>query len=160
MKKTAVFLLALFFFATAYALSSFQAAYKPTDFLLNDLTGKPISSAIYKGKAVLMVFFRAECPGCQQELPQIEQLYEKYRSKKFDVLGVNVREDADVVRAFARDNKLSFTVILDDAGGLASAYQIKFIPRIVILDRSGKIRFSSYGIPMKDIEKEIKKVLK
>jgi peroxiredoxin len=160
MKKTAVFLFALILFAAAYSFNCFSLPNKSTDFLLNDLTGKPVSSTVYKGKTVLMVFFRAECPGCQQELPQIEQIYEKYRSKKFDVLGVNVNEDANVVRSFAKDNKLSFTVILDDAGALAAAYQIKFIPRIVLLDRSGKIRFSSYGIPMKDLEKEIKKVLK
>jgi peroxiredoxin len=160
MKKSVLFLLALILFATAYSFSCFPAANKPIDFLLNDVTGKPISSNLYKGKAVMMVFFRTECPGCQQELPQIEQLYQKLRSKKFDVLAISIKEDADTVRSFVRDNKLSYTVILDDAGGLASAYQVRYIPRIVLLDRTGKIRFTSYGIPMKDLEKEVKKVLK
>jgi len=149
----------MFMIAAALLFSAVPASAKATDFLLNDLNGKPISSNIYKGKAVLLAFFRTECPACQDEMPQIEPLYKKYRSKKFDIVGISVREDADVVKAFARDKKLSFTVVLDDEGGLASAYQVRFIPRLILLDKSGKIKFTSYSIPAQDLEKEIKKLL-
>jgi peroxiredoxin len=160
MKKTAVFLLALFFSVTAFALSGVPATSKSTDFVLNDLRGKPVSFNSYKGKALLLVFFRTECPACQQELPQLEPLYKKYRSKNFDVLAVSIKEDAYIVRSFARENKLSFTVLLDDDGALAAAYKVRFIPRLFVVDRSGNIKFSSYAVPVEDIEKEIKKILK
>ncbi len=139
------------------AFSSAPKTEKAADFSLKDLSGKLVSLNTYKGKTVLLAFFQTTCPACQDELPQLEPLYQKYRSKSFDVIAVSIRESSDAVRLFAGKNKLSFTVLLDDEGAAARAYNVRFIPRIFILDRSGNIAFSSYSIPAGDLEKEIKK---
>lgn len=157
MKKTTVLLIALFISTAAFAFSSAPKAEKAADFSLKDLSGKQVSLSSYKGKALLLAFFQTTCPACQDELPQLERLYQKYRSKNFDVIAVSIRESADTVRLFVRKNKLSFTVLLDENVEVSRAYKVRFIPSIFILDRSGHITFSSYSVPAADLEKEIKK---
>jgi peroxiredoxin len=160
MKKTTVLLLALLISAAAFALSPAPKAEKAADFSLRDMSGRQVSLNAYKGKAVLLAFFQTTCPACQDELPQLEPLYQKYRSKNFDIIAVSIRESADTVRLFARKNKLSFTVLLDYNAEASRAYKVRYIPRIFIVDRSGNITFSSYSIPAADLEKEIKKAAK
>lgn len=133
---------------------------KAKDFKLEDLSGKTVSLDSFKGHTVLMVFFTTWCPSCQDEVPQIEQIYEKYRSRDFEVLGVNIREEAKSVQLFAKENKLTFTVLLDKNGSVAKAYKVRNIPKIFILDRTGKILFCSQYLPMEQIEKEVIKALK
>lgn len=161
MKKSAIFLIVvLLISAAAFAFNSAPKTDKAADFSLKDLSGKTVSLNSYKGKVVLLAFFQTTCPSCRHEMPQLESLYKKYKSKNFDVLVVSIREGANIVRPFVRNNKLSFTVLLDEKGDVATAYNIKFIPRIFILDRSGNIEFSSHYVPKEDLEKGIKKAIR
>ncbi|MFH1710100.1 MAG: TlpA disulfide reductase family protein, partial [bacterium] len=109
-------LLILFVSAAAFAFSPAPTTDKTAQFSLKDISGKTVSLNSYKGKAVLLAFFQTTCPSCRDEMPQLEAVYQKYRSKNFDVLAVSIRESANVVRIFARENKLSFTVLLDEKG--------------------------------------------
>ena len=159
MKKSAIFLLILFVSAAAFGFSSAPNTNKAMDFTLKDLSGNSIPLNSYKGKVVLLAFFDTDCPACQDEIPQLEPIYQKYKGKNFDVLAINLRENADVVRLFAGKNKISFPVLLDEKGSVGAAYKIRFIPRIFILDRAGEIKFRSYYLPAEDIESEVKKAL-
>jgi peroxiredoxin len=160
MKKAAIFLIVLFISAAAFAFSPAPTAEKAGDLPLKDLSGKTVSLNSYKGKVILLVIFQTTCPSCRHEMSEVESLYLKYRSKDFDVLAVSVAEDANVVRLFARENKLTFTFLLDKEGGIARAYNVRFIPRTLILDRSGNVEFNSHYIPAEDLEKGIKKAIK
>jgi peroxiredoxin len=160
MKKTAIFLIILFLSAAAFALSKVPVPDKASVFTLKDLSGQTVSLNSYMGKVVLLVFFQTWCPVCQDEMPQLESIYKKYRSKDFDVLAIDMRESAEIVRLFASENKLSFKILLDEKGSVSAAYKVRFIPRIFILDRSGAIKFDSYYIQADDLERELKKSLK
>jgi thiol-disulfide isomerase/thioredoxin len=39
-------------------------------------------------------FWATWCGPCRQEMPQLDRLYQKYKSSGFVLLGVNVDEDA------------------------------------------------------------------
>ena len=160
MKKTAIFLIILFISAAAFALSKVPAPNKSGDFTLKDLSGQTVPLHSYNGKVVLLVFFQVGCPVCQDEMPQIESIYKKYRSKDFDILAIDLRESAEMVRLFASENKLSYEILLDEKGSAGAAYKVKFIPRIYILDRSGAIKFDSYYVQADDLEREVKKALR
>jgi peroxiredoxin len=160
MKKSAIFLLVLFISAAAFAFSNIPTSSKIKDFALKDLSGNKVSLDSYNGKVVLLVFFTTWCPSCQDEIPQIEAIYRKYRSKNFEAVGVNLRENRDSVQIFAKENKISFTILLDEKGDVGALYKVKYIPMIFILDRSGQIKYSSLYPPAEDIEREVKKALK
>jgi peroxiredoxin len=161
MKKSAILLLfILVLSAAASAFSNVPTPNKSKEFALKDMSGNAVSLNSYKGKVVLLAFFQTECPPCQEEIPQLEPIYQKYRSKNFDVIAVSMKENANIVRLFAGKNNLSFHVLLDEEGSVAAAYNVRFIPRIFILDRTGKIVFNSYYISAEDLEKEIIRTLR
>ena len=159
MKKPAILLFILFISAAAFAFSSAPAPEKIKDFTLNDLSGNPVPLDSFNGKVVLLAFFTTWCPSCQDEIPQLEAIYRKYKANNFEVVGVNLRESRNSVKVFANENKLSFTVLLDEKGEVGTIYKVKYIPRIFILDRFGQIKYSSHYMPAADIEKEVKKAL-
>jgi peroxiredoxin len=159
MKKIlpAIFLIALILL---FGFGCAPAPGKTKTLILNDLSGKPVSLDSLKGKVVLLVFFATWCPSCQDEIPQVETIYRKYRSKNFEAVGINLREDRGSVQIFAKKNKISFTILLDQKGDAGALYKVKFIPNIFILNRSGQIKYSSLYLPAEDIEREVKKALK
>jgi len=160
MKK---FILPSIFLIALIVLSGFSSAPAPEkmkNFTLNDLSGNPVPLDSYNGKVVLLVFFATWCPPCQDEIPQLEAIYRKYKAKNFEVIGINLRETGNSVKVFANENKLSFTVLLDEKGDVGSLYKVKYIPKIFILDKNSEVKFTSHYLPAAEIEKEINKILR
>jgi len=158
MKKIIFLLIIIFAAAGAFAMGT--PPNSTTDnFLLNDLSGKPISLDSYKGHVVLVAFFTTWCPSCQDEMPQLEQLYNKYRSREFSVLGVNIKGTKEEVKSFMDGYKLTFPVVLDDDGSVSMQYKVRYIPRLFLFDKSGKVIFNAQYLPYELIEKEVAKAL-
>jgi glutathione peroxidase len=56
------------------------------DFNVNDIDGKPFDLSSLKGKKVLIVNVASQC-GYTPQYEQLQQLYQKYGSKNFVILG-------------------------------------------------------------------------
>ena len=107
-----------------------------------DLDGKPISLADYRGKVVLLDFWAVWCGPCLGEIPRIKAVYEKYRDKGFDVIGVSLDEDAAVLREFIKEKEMPWRQIFDGqgwSGQLVQQYGVRSIPAPFLIDREGKV---------------------
>lgn len=60
-------------------------------FQLPDLSGEMRSLEELKGRVTMVNFFFPSCSGCNQELPFLKKLYEKYRGFGFSLISINVR---------------------------------------------------------------------
>jgi thiol-disulfide isomerase/thioredoxin len=77
-----------------------SAAPEP-DVTFKDLDGKEVALSGYKGKVVLVNFWATWCEPCQIEIPWLIEMQQKYSSKGFTVLGVDVDDENNkVVSAF------------------------------------------------------------
>lgn len=126
-----------------------------TAFTLNDLDGNPHSLNDYKGKIVVLHIATTWCPFCNAEAPYLEELYQKYKEKGVDVLLVDVKEPAALVREKLKErHQLSFPILLDTDGIMAASYAPEgVLPNLardevmlasnLLIDRNGKIRFMS-----------------
>jgi glutathione peroxidase len=56
------------------------------DYKANDLSGKEIDLAAYKGKVLLIVNIASKC-GFTPQLGGLEEIYEKYKDRGFEVIG-------------------------------------------------------------------------
>jgi cytochrome c biogenesis protein CcmG/thiol:disulfide interchange protein DsbE len=72
------------------------------DVTFKNLDGKEVSLGEYKGKVVLVNFWATWCEPCQIEIPWLIEMQQRYASRGFTVLGVDVDEENNkVVSAFA-----------------------------------------------------------
>ena len=114
------------------------------DFSEQDLDGKPLSIASYKGKVVLIDFWATWCSPCRAEIPNVVKTYQKYHDKGFEVIGVSLdkADDKDALIRFAKENNMPWRQYFDGqfwTNKLAAKYGVTAIPMTYLLDGDGKI---------------------
>jgi peroxiredoxin len=121
------------------ALSLGQVA---PDFELPTPDGKMVKLSDLRGKYVMIDFWAAWCKPCREENPNVVRLYEEYKDKGFDIIGVSLDRTKEAwVEAIEQDG-LTWTQVSDLAyfnSAAATLYQIEAIPATYLLDPEGKI---------------------
>lgn len=112
------------------------------DFSQPDTAGVPVSLSSLRGNYVLVDFWASWCGPCRQENPNLVAAYNKYKSKKFTVLGVSLDKAKQAwVDAIAMDG-LTWTHVSDLQGWqntVAQQFQIYSIPQNFLIDPNGKV---------------------
>ena len=129
-------------------------------FALDDLEGRKITLADYKGNAVVVLDFWATwCGPCKASLPALAAFRRKYMAQGVEVLSVNLREDSGTIRAFLDSEHYDLHVLLDRLGAIAGAYNVTGIPTMVVVDKNGGIRDRIVGY-RPDLEDHLEAVIK
>jgi cytochrome c biogenesis protein CcmG/thiol:disulfide interchange protein DsbE len=142
-------------------------------FALEDLSGKTVSLADYKGKAVLVNFWATWCSPCKIETPWLIELRNQYASQGFEILGVSTESDGvgkDDKAAWDKNKALIAKSVqqmhmpypvLIDGDSISDQYGgLDELPTSFFLDRKGNVVAAQLGLTSKsDIEDNIKKAL-
>lgn len=91
----------------------------------------------FRGKVVLLTFGATWCPMCAIELRELEMAQHKLAGHPIQIVAVLIDDDRARVRAFVRENGLSFPVLADDGGKLQSKYKVLSLPATIALDAEG-----------------------
>jgi cytochrome c biogenesis protein CcmG/thiol:disulfide interchange protein DsbE len=141
------------------------------NFTLQDLSGKKVSLADYRGKAVLINFWATWCGPCKIETPWLVELRNQYASKGFEILGVSLddldpddktrfaEEKRDIAK-FAAQEHMQYPVLID-GGSIDKPYGgLDALPTSYFVDREGNVVAAQLGLTSKaDIEGNIHKAL-
>lgn len=117
------------------------------------LDGKPVKLEDYKGKVLLIDFWATWCGPCVAELPEVKALYEKFKEKGFDILGVSLDEEKEALEEFLKSEKVPWRQIFDGKGwesALVEPYGVQGIPMTFLVDGEGKV--IELGLRGKDLE--------
>jgi peroxiredoxin len=98
------------------------------DFSLETLDGQTIALSDLRGQVLLINFWASWCLPCREEMPAIQQVYERYRDQDFVVLAVNLQEQDAQVTAFTDRLELTFPVLIDRDGSVFDRYRVMALP--------------------------------
>lgn len=141
------------------------------EFSLDDLNGKKVSLADYKGKAVLLNFWATWCAPCKVEIPWFLKLREQYAGQGFEIIGVSsddldkddkaklFTEKAEIAK-FVEQQKMTYPVLID-GDAISHPYGgVDSLPTSFFIDRKGTIVAQTIGlVPRDEIEADIRKAL-
>jgi thiol-disulfide isomerase/thioredoxin len=125
-------------------------------FRIQTLTGKSLSSEEWKGHVVVLSFWATWCTPCHAELPEVQALQNKYRGNPnvliFALDSATGGDTSAKAQAYLDRKKLTLTGTIDSLGAdgdswgpAARSLNIKGIPTIYVLDRSGRLRATHQG---------------
>ena len=109
------------------------------DFGALDLDEQPVELNALRGRPVWINFWATWCPPCKTEMPLMEQKYQQYRAEGLVLIGVNLQEAPEAVRAWVGD-RFGWHFLLDRDGKLADLYQVEGLPSHIFIDRAGVTR--------------------
>jgi peroxiredoxin len=112
------------------------------DVTLPQQDGSRLSLSSLRGKWVLVDFWASWCGPCRKENPQVVALYNQYKDRGFDILGVSLDESKDQWLDAVRKDGLPWHQVCDlmgARGAAVHAYDVQTIPMTVLVDKDGKI---------------------
>src|SRR5690625_4673750 len=111
------------------------------DFTLKTNTGENLRLAEQRGKVVMINFWASWCAPCRQEMPFLDELYQRYERAGFTLFGVNVEQDNSAAQRFLEEIEVSFPILFDPTSDVSRAYQVSAMPTTVMVDRDGQVRY-------------------
>jgi cytochrome c biogenesis protein CcdA/thiol-disulfide isomerase/thioredoxin len=110
-------------------------------FKLKDLIGK---------KVILVDFMTYSCINCQRTYPYLKDWYQKYKDKGLEIVAIQTPEFSfekriENVTRSAKENGLTFPIVLDNDYGTWNAYRNQYWPHKYLIDLNGNIVYDHIG---------------
>lgn len=90
-----------------------------------------------KGKVVLLNFWSSSCAPCRKEMPALQALYERYRSRGLVVVGIDPEDFRGQARKFLEAHVVTYPNVLDTAYAVTAAYSVAATPETFVINRAG-----------------------
>jgi thiol-disulfide isomerase/thioredoxin len=129
-------------------------------FQTKDLTGKPLSTADWKGKAVLLNFWATWCPPCREEIPSLIALQRKYGNRLL-IIGMSEDEDSpeDVLK-FAQRMGINYPVAMATQQIVTAWGGVEALPTTFLIDSQGRVMGKHRGLhSVEEYDRDIKALL-
>lgn len=111
-------------------------------FTLPGLDGHEVSLADFRGKFVVLDFWASWCRDCVKDIPDMKALVGKYASDNIVFVGVSLDTDRRRLETMIGEKGIDWLQLCDLKGWdspVGKAYDIHWIPTVVIVDPEGKI---------------------
>ena len=118
---------------------------KAINFNVKDLDGNDLSLEQYRGNVILLDFWAVWCKPCIAEMPNVKQVYEKYKDKNFQIIGVSLDNSRDTLVGYLEKEGIAWPQVFDGNGWdnqVAKMYGIRGIPHMYLIDGDGIVRKS------------------
>ncbi|MFD2597999.1 TlpA family protein disulfide reductase [Sphingobacterium corticis] len=125
-----------------------------------DLDGSPYGLSDLRGQYVLVDFWASWCPPCREENPKLVKLYEEFKDKNFEILGISFDKEFENWEKAVKEDNLTWKHISDLQGwnNYASlVYGVKAIPQNLLIDPDGVV--IARNLHGDDLRKKLMEVL-
>jgi len=108
------------------------------------LDGQIINNENIKGKVVVFQFTASWCSVCIKEMPHLEkEVWQRFKDDDFILIGVDLMEDLEVVKAFITKTEVTYPFTIDSDGSFFESFTLPKagVTRNIVIDQEGKISF-------------------
>ncbi len=134
---------------------------KGPDVRAQDINGE-FKSIYEKTAPIIVVFmFSPDCEHCQEQAPEIQRLYEKWKTQGVDFYGIAVNTTEPEWREFVKKSGFTFTNVFDPTNrAIYAKYYVDITPELYILNKDRIIVAKNLvaGQLEKIFERELKKI--
>lgn len=112
------------------------------DFELPNENNALINTEAYRGNILIIDFWASWCAPCRKKIPQLIDLYRKFKSKNVKMISVSLDTDRlKWIKAIQNENMEWDNVIQNDEfeGKVVKIFGVKAIPSIFLIDTKGKL---------------------
>jgi len=130
------------------------------DFALPDLKGDSIRLSSMKGKVFLLDFWASWCVPCRFSNKQLVKLYDKYKDKGFEIVGVSLDDNRNAWKKAVNKDKITWLQINDNGGWDAMSamkWNINAIPASFLIDKEGNV--VAFDPEKQELENKIRQLL-
>jgi cytochrome c biogenesis protein CcmG, thiol:disulfide interchange protein DsbE len=113
------------------------------------LEGGETTLAEWRGKAIILNFWATWCIPCRLEMPALQTIQDS--NENIVVVGVNYQESPERAQEFVEELGITFPMLLDRNGDLASELDVIGLPTTFFIDAEGRITGSHVG-PVEEAE--------
>jgi len=153
MRKYILLIISLLLIAAPTNAISISLGEQAPDFNLRSASGEPVASSEFKGKTLVLIFWRTGQSRSVMALKEAAEIMRDYEKKGVSVIGViEEAESLEEAQKVFEDNKISYPLLIDDRQAY-SDFGIRVFPTTVIIDKDGLL---AYDIPSHPLTYKIK----
>jgi thiol-disulfide isomerase/thioredoxin len=116
------------------------------NFELTGLDGSKKSVGDLPHKLMLVNFWATWCDACIEEMPSMVELRNKYASKGFEILAINVDDKpSTAVPPLVKSMNVTFPIFTDTENTLSQIFDVHAIPLSVMINQDRKILMIESG---------------
>lgn len=118
---------------------------KPLDMSFTAIDGTTVDLAKLRGKVVLVDFWASWCTPCVKEIPHLKELYDKYHTKGFEIIGITLdgKEAEETVNSIIESKKILWPQRFEGVGfhddNYRQLYGIGSLPTVWLVSKEGII---------------------
>lgn len=118
-------------------------------FTLTSIKGEKVSLSDFKSKIIVLEWTNHECPVVKRHVAKkqtMQKTLQRFKDKGVVWLAIDsshfCEEKLDGVKTFAKENDVSYPVLLDASGKVGRAYEAKTTPHMFVIDQKGVLVYS------------------
>ena len=109
--------------------------------IVKDLKGETLRLTDLKGKYVLIDFWATWCAPCVDETPKLQNLYDEYHAKGFEIVGVSLDDSLQPLNDFLKTRKIPWPQVHNTTCGsdLLAKFDVSTIPASFLVGPDGTV---------------------
>ncbi len=104
----------------------------------------PASINALRGKVAVIEFWATWCGPCQLTMPVLDSWHSRYGAQGLSVIGITT-EPVTMAATFATQKALHYAIASDSTSSTATAFGVRNIPTLFVVDKRGVVREVSIG---------------
>ena len=130
---------------------------KVPDFTLKAHTGELYNIRSLEGKVVLINFWATWCGPCRMEIPELNEMQEKYGKDNFVILGVSISDTEKALLDFTKLYSVNYPLLFGSPKEIEKISMqyggIYSVPTSILIDKKGEMIFNYPGAILKSYDR-------